>query len=110
MSEQSINKTVRAVLDSDSSIEQKSRKNTWITMGVAGAGALLVTLSATTRNRFQYAQVCIPSRCNQNQYILIQAVYSFFVFLALSRFHTPELYLIQLVSAIYKCDCSSAAR
>ena len=75
MTDQSITKTVRAVLESDSELNKKVKANNWLTIGFAGAGALLVTLSATTRHKFQYAQVCIPAQCHQNQYILIQAVY-----------------------------------
>lgn len=72
---ESIHKTVRAVLESDSTIEHKSKKNNWLTVGLASAGALMVTLSATSRHKFQYAQVCIPAYCKTNQYVIIQAVY-----------------------------------
>lgn len=75
MSEQSITKTVKAVLTSDTEVSKKLKTNNWLTIGLAGAGALLVTLSATTRNKFQYAQVCLTSACAKSQYILIQAVY-----------------------------------
>lgn len=72
---QSINKTVRSVLTSDNEVNQKLKTNTWITIGLSGMGALLLTLSATTRNKFHLAQVCIPSRCDRTQYILVQSVY-----------------------------------
>jgi hypothetical protein len=77
MSEQSITKTVKSVLSSDTDLNQKVRSNNWVTIGLAATGALLVTLSATTRHKFQYAQVCISANCDDDQqgYLLIQSVY-----------------------------------
>ncbi len=76
MSDQSITKTVKSVLASDAEVTQKAKFNNWFSIGVAGAGALLITLSATSRNKFQYAQVCLKSACSeQTEYLVIQAVY-----------------------------------
>lgn len=71
----SITKTVRSVLNSDAELAREVKRNNWLTIGLTSIGALLVTLSATTRHKFQYAQVCIKSNCDQNQYLLLQAVY-----------------------------------
>lgn len=71
----SITKTVRTVLDSDTELARKVKRNNLVTLGLTGLGALLVTLSATTRYKFQYAQVCIKSHCEENQYLVLQAIY-----------------------------------
>lgn len=71
----SIHKTVKTVLESDSLIESRSRKNSLLTTAMAGTGALLVTLSVTSQHKFQFAQICIPAYCQTNRYTIIQAVY-----------------------------------
>jgi hypothetical protein len=75
MTDPSITKTVRSVLNSDAELAAKAKKNNWLTIGLTGVGALLVTLSATTRHKFQYAQVCLTAKCDAYQYILVQSVY-----------------------------------
>jgi|GEM_PF-5727891 len=75
MTDPSITKTVRSVLSSDTELSKKAKKNNLLTVALTGVGALLVTLSVTTRNKFQYAQICIPSSCADHSYILIQATY-----------------------------------